>query len=349
MATVNLAGKMIEQLPRPGATPLENACIIIPTYNAGKYWDRLHTALKRQGIDKDQILIVDSSSTDNTPDLIRRSGYRMKKIRSESFRHGATRQMASKIVPWADYLVYFTQDAVPSDDNSIKNLLSAFADPKVGAAYGRQIARDTADPIERHSRLFNYADTSELRTIASRENLGIKAAFFSNSFAAYRRSAFDDVGGFPEDAIVSEEVTVAARMLLAGWKIAYQANAMVNHSHPLTIRKEFSRYFDIGVHHSRERWLLEEFGTARGEGLRYVKSEMQYLRENAPSLIPLAVVRTMGKWLGYQLGLHEGLLPVGLVETISAHPYFWNDRRADAMAKESGVEVTVQTVHAPRH
>ena len=331
------------------ASFLDSACIIIPTYNAGRYWDKLHASLVKQGIQSDQVLVVDSSSTDDTRDRVRKAGYRLKQITNESFRHGATRQMASKIMPWTEFLVYLTQDAVPTQADSIRNLLDAFTDPLVGAAYGRQVPRDAAGPIEAHSRLFNYADTSETRTLESRRSLGIKAAFCSNSFAAYRRKAFDDAGGFPEDSIFAEDVSVAARMLLGGWKIAYRADAIASHSHPLTVRKEFSRYFDIGVNHSREKWLIDEFGTAGGEGLRYVLSEMRYLWKQAPSLIPLAAIRTGGKWLAYQLGRHEALLPRSFVVAISAHPYFWDDHRVTVMPRPSEVEVPVRPAHAPRH
>jgi rhamnosyltransferase len=349
MAKANFVGKMIEKTLPPATSFLDNACIIIPTYNAGRYWDKLHASLLKQGIQSDQVLVVDSSSTDNTRDRVRSAGYRLKQISNESFRHGATRQMASKIMPWTGFLVYLTQDAVPTEANSIKNLLDAFTDPLVGAAYGRQIPRDTAGPIEAHSRLFNYADTSETRTLDSRRSLGIKAAFCSNSFAAYRRTAFDEAGGFPEDSIFAEDVSVAARMLIKGWKIAYRADAIASHSHPLTVRKEFSRYFDIGVNHSREKWLIDEFGTAGGEGMRYVLSEMRFLWKQAPSFIPLAAIRTCGKWLGYQLGRHETLLPRSLVVAISAHPSFWNDHRVSAKSRPTEVEVPTRPAHAPRH
>jgi len=276
-----------------------NTCIIIPTYNAARYWDSLHSALTKQGVESDQVLIIDSSSTDGTAALVRSAGFQLKVIPTESFRHGATRQMAAKMASWADFLVYLTQDALPSDADSIQKLLDAFADPDVGGVYGRQLPRESADPIERHSRLFNYTEVSQVRTSGSRAEMGMKAAFFSNSFAAYRRKALDAVGGFP-NVILSEDCTVAARMLLADWKIVYQADAKVIHSHGLSIRKEFSRYFDIGVHHGQEKWFIEQFGTPQGEGVRFVKSELSFLRKHGYAFIPLALFRTLSKYVAYR-------------------------------------------------
>ena len=323
---------MTEKIYPQSTDVFRKSCIIIPTYNASSYWDRIHAALTEQGVHQDQVFIVDSSSSDNTQDLVRRAGYRLKSIPKETFRHGATRQMAAKSMPWAEVLVFFTQDALSCGESTIENLLSAFKDPKVGAAYGRQIPRGSADPIERHSRLFNYPEISQVRTLASKNEMGIKAAFFSNSFAAYRRTALDLVGGFPANTIVSEEVTVVARMLMSGWKITYQADATVIHSHPLTVSQEFSRYFDIGVHHGREKWLLDEFGTAGGEGLRFVVSELRFLKANAPSFIPLALLRTITKWCGYKLGLHEQYLPLALTEALSGQPDFWRDEQTPVLS-----------------
>jgi rhamnosyltransferase len=62
----------------------------------------------------------------------------------------------------------------------------------------------------------HYPAASEMRALASREQLGIKAVFLSNSLAAYRRSALMAVGGFPKNVISGEDTIVAARLLLAG-------------------------------------------------------------------------------------------------------------------------------------
>lgn len=301
--------------------------IIIPTYNASRHWHALHAGLNAQGIDSSQVIIVDSSSTDNTPELVLQAGYRLITIPKQNFHHGATRQMAAKTMSSFNFLIYLTQDAQLCGEKPIEKLLDAFCDPEVGAAYGRQLPREDADPMERHARLFNYPGISEVRNLDKRRYLGFKTAFFSNSFAAYRRTALEEVGGFPRYAIVSEEVTVAARMLLSGWKIAYQGEATVIHSHPLSFAQEFSRYFDIGVHHSQERWLLNEFGGPGGEGRRFVASQIRYLWRVKPSQIPLAIARNMSKWCGYKLGLHERYLHDSVKRALSAQPNFWHNER----------------------
>ena len=302
--------------------------IVIPTYNASRYWGRLEASFHQQGIAPDQVLVVDSSSTDDTRELVQRSGCRLKKIKAENFRHGATRQMAVEALPWAEILLFLTQDSLPVGDRPIERLLSALDDPRVGAVYGRQLPRPEADPIETHARLFNYPGQSEVRSYQDRQELGMKTILFSNSFAAFRRSALAEAGGFPKDTIVSEEVTVIARMLQLGWKVAYQADATAIHSHPLTLKQEFSRYFDIGVHRGREKWILEDFGSATGQGRAFLLSELMFLRKSRPALIPIAMLRNVSKWCSYQLGLHEHSLPEVLKRSISGQPHFWHNGQA---------------------
>jgi rhamnosyltransferase len=304
---------------------LPRAAIVIPTFNASRYWCELHAGLEAQRVSRDQVLVIDSSSTDNTRDLVRAAGYRLEIIPSASFRHGATRQLAAEHFDDAEFLVYLTQDAFLASPESIETLLSAFKDPLVGAAYGRQLPREQSDSIEYHARRFNYPDRSEVRDFACRERLGIRAAFFSNSFAAYRNSALKEVGGFPCNTIVSEEVSVVAQMLMAGWKSAYQAEAEVVHSHSFSLSQEFARYFDIGVHHYRERHVMDHFGRAEGEGLAFVKSEFRFLWSTDRWSIPRAFLRNLNKWGSYHLGRKERMLPLWFKKALSAQPNFWID------------------------
>lgn len=295
---------------------------IVPTLNAAKDWPQFAPALIGC-IPPEQVLIVDSESTDGTVELARMAGFRVHSVPRSEFNHGATRQLAADLLPDAEILIYLTQDAVLSSPTSLDNLVSPFTDPQVGAACGRQLPRPGAGSIEAHSRHFNYPATSEFRSLESREQLGIKAAFFSNSLSAYRRSALVSVGGFQTNVIFGEDTLLAARLLIAGYKIAYVAEACAYHSHAYSPIQEFKRHFDIGAMHSRERWLLDEFGHATGEGKRFVFSELNYLRRRNPLLIPAALVRTGIKFLGYRLGRIEDQLTPGIKRSLSMHPKFW--------------------------
>ena len=218
-------------------------CVILPTLNAAADWDHLTASLLR-AVRPDQVLVIDSESTDGTGKLAAGLGFRMITQPRSTFNHGATRQLGAELCPDAEILVYLTQDAILADESSIPTLLLDFEDAAVGAAYGRQLPRPAAKPIEAHARLFNYPNLSQKRTLSSRKQLGIRAAFLSNSFAAYRRTALMEVGGFPSSVIFGEDMVTAARMLLAGYTISYCAEATVYHSHGYSCLQEFRRSFD---------------------------------------------------------------------------------------------------------
>jgi rhamnosyltransferase len=303
---------------------LGKVALIIPTYEAARYWAALSEGIRSQSLVPDRVIVIDSSSSDGTAELARSDGFEVVAISPQDFNHGGTRQMGADYAGEAEILIYLTQDAVPFGRDAFANLVSTFADAEIGAAYGRQLPREKASAIEAHARHFSYPATSRLRSWESRRTLGFKSIFFSNSFGAYRRSALMSVGGFSPDVIFGEDTLVVARMHRAGWKTAYVAEAMARHSHAYSIAEEFRRYFDIGVLHARENWLVEQFGSASGEGRRFVVSEMKHLAKNAPHLLPSAAMRTFAKYLGYKVGRSESGIAPRLKYHLGLNRQYWS-------------------------
>ena len=302
----------------------ERVAVIIPTFNAARYWPALSRGILAQSLKADRLVVIDSSSRDGTAAMARRDGFEVVEIAPSEFNHGGTRQMGADHAADAGILIYLTQDAAPDGPEAFANLVRAFADAEIGAAYGRQLPRLDAGPIEAHSRLFSYSENSTVRSWESRKSMGFKSIFFSNAFGAYRREALTSVGGFSPDVIFGEDTLVVARMHRAGWKTAYVADAMVRHSHDYTVADEFRRYFDIGVLHSRESWLTEQFGSVSGEGRRFVMSELKYLLSHGPHHMLSAVARTIAKYAGYKVGRRESRIAPGLKYHLGLNRQFWS-------------------------
>lgn len=298
--------------------------LIVPTLNAGEYWDKWIDSVTCQSLKPLYVQVIDSCSSDETVNKSIKAGFNVKTISRREFNHGATRQSAVDELKQFDILIFLTQDAILKNLSSLEEIIKPFSnDDRIGVTYGRQLPRSGAGLIESHARYFNYSDVSEVRSFKDSASLGIKAAFTSNSFAAYRKTALLEVGGFPFNTIVSEDMFVAAKMLEKNWKIAYCADAQVYHSHCYTVFQEFQRYFDIGVFNARERWLRQEFGEAESEGYRFVLSEFKFLLKNNSLLIPLALLRTIFKFLGYKLGLSECRIPVPVKRALSMQKTYW--------------------------
>ncbi len=291
--------------------------LIVPTLNAGSEWIGWLDAFDDQSCKPDKLLVIDSSSTDKTVSLAKGYGFTVDIIRRHEFDHGGTRQNGLSFLDGVDVAVFLTQDAVLSDVDSICKIIEPFHDSRVAAVCGRQLPRKEATPIEAHARLYNYSSESFNRSIKDVDQFGLKTAFISNSFSAYRISALNEVGGFPENVIFGEDMYVAAKLLKAGYKIAYAADACVYHSHDYSFWQEFKRYFDMGVFHSHEPWIRQDFGGAEGEGVKFVVSESKYLLKHAFWRVPEGLLRTLLRYTGFRLGLMEKRLPLWLKRVLA--------------------------------
>jgi rhamnosyltransferase len=272
-----------------------------------------------------RLVIIDSGSTDGTLDLINEETCDLIQIDKKDFDHGGTRQMAAETFPDADIFVFLTQDAILAEPDAISSMVHSFTEnQELGLVYGRQLPHKNAKVLETHARLFNYPSESKVRSLEDADRYGIRTISCSNSFAAYRKTAFFEVNGFPIGSILGEDVLIAGKMLLNGWKLAYLSHSKIYHSHDYSAIEEFKRYFDIGVFHINNRWIFEKFGRAESEGFKYLKSELTYTLKHNPLLIPKCLIATGAKLAGYKLGLHYRSLPLGLSKSLSMTKAYWS-------------------------
>jgi rhamnosyltransferase len=301
-----------------------NVSVIIPTYNAESYLSALLPALKNQTLNF-ELIIIDSTSTDNTLTLVKPYAHKIISIPKNKFDHGGTRTQAT-IEASGDILIFLTQDTLPIKKNTLEVLVNCFNNPEVVGAYGRQIAYKNTNLFGTHLRIFNYPKKSYIRSIKDKSKNGMKTPFLSDSFSAYRKSTMKEVNYFKDGLIVGEDVHIGAKLLLKGHSIAYVSEAQVTHSHSYSPIQEFQRYFDIGVFHTKESWILDTFGKVEGEGLKYIKSEFSYLlKQYAYFRIPEFFIRNGLKYLGYKLGNKYRSLPKKLIKQISMHNTWWDN------------------------
>ena len=300
-----------------------NISLLIPTLNAGAVWQEILQSVNNQKVKLKRKIIIDSGSSDDTVAIARQFGFTVIEIDKSEFNHGKTRQQLVDLSTDTDICVFLTQDAILASPDSIANLVSVFDDSEIGIAYGRQLPHKNARILESHARMYNYPDQSHVRSFMDKDAFGFKVFFCSNSFAAYRRSTLSAVGGFPSDSIMGEDAIVAAKMLMAGFKKAYVANAAVYHSHSYTLNEEFKRYFDTRVFHEQNEWIVQNYGKPIGEGLSFMKSELRYVLKNSPTTIFKSIASLGAKWLGYKSGGLYKKLPVSVLRKVSMHKHHW--------------------------
>ena len=264
-----------------------------------------------------EIIVIDSSSSDNTARGASSLNVRVMSVEKKEFNHGRTRNLAARNGA-GDILVFLTQDALPVRPDCIERLVQPLDDRQIAASYGRHIPRGDARPTEKFARHFNYPPTPSLKSGEDISRLGIKAFFFSNVCSAVRRKEFNDVGGFPEDLIMFEDMLLAARVLQSGYRIAYVPGAEVVHSHDYGWQEQFRRYAAAGASFARNPWFLEH-ADARGEGLNLLKQEVAYfLKQGMYYWGAYAIVEALFKFCGYRYGLKTAGLPTG-TKAITPH------------------------------
>lgn len=302
--------------------------VIIPTLNAARCLPELFNAIQLQAAAADEILIIDSSSDDQTFQIAKDHSATVITIQRNEYDHGRTRTLAAKQAS-GDILIFMTQDALPVNADSFFGLIETLqSNADIAAVFGRQIPVSDASPFAGHLRCFNYPDTPYVYSFEDRKRYGLRTAFLSNSFAAYRKQDLAAIGYFKEGLIYGEDMHAAARLLAAGKKIAYSTQAKVFHSHNYSVFDEFRRYFDMGIFHAEEPWLLETFGKPGRLGYDFLKSECAYLSNRRQyHLILVSFLRSAMKFAGYKFGKIHRFLPWHLKRRITSNPAWIEQNR----------------------
>jgi rhamnosyltransferase len=245
-------------------------------------------------------------------------------ISAKEFDHGRTRAKAVQYSK-SDIFVCMTQDAVPCDNMLIQRLSEAvLLNEKVAVAYARQLPMSNCRDIEKYTRNFNYPDDSRIKSIEDKPVLGIKTYFCSNVCAAYNREIYEELGGFVKKAIFNEDMIFAGHAVNAGYRIAYEANARVCHSHNYSCMQQFRRNFDLGVSQTQHPEVFKSV-SSENEGVKLVKKTAAYLSKiNKKKLIPYLFISSGFKFVGYQLGKRYESLPEGVTVWCSSNKSYWS-------------------------
>ena len=253
--------------------------VIIPTLNGESTLEDLLKGLRNQTYPINEIVIVDSQSTDNTKEIVNKyEPIRVININRQDFDHGRTRDFALRTCN-TEYVVFMTQDACPLDEFLIEELVKPLENPDIVISTARQIPREDASSMERFVRFYNYPDCSTIRSADDIDVLGIKTFFFSDVCAAYKRDIYEKLGGFEYPLKTNEDMFFAAKVINAGYKIAYVAEAKVIHSHNYSLKQQYNRNYIQGFEIEKHKALLSNV-KQEAEGFLLVREVSKELIKN---------------------------------------------------------------------
>ena len=242
--------------------------IICPLYNASKYIDLLHNSLlkqKRVNINKFRYVLTDSN--DDTEKYLKENDINYRKIKKEDFSHSLVREKEA-LESNADVVVFITQDVVIEDELWLYNLVKDIDDKNIVATYSRQISK--FNNIEKYTREANYPDKDVIKSKEDIDKYGLKTFFFSDAASAINTKIFKKLDGYDNNNLpISEDMYIAYKIIMNGYKIKYCSNSIVYHSHKFTIKELYSRYKLTGRFFKDNNY-LDQYGTT-GSGASLAK------------------------------------------------------------------------------
>lgn len=299
---------------------------VIPVYHPGKEFPELLKRLSSQSRSLNKIILMNTGEAPWKETI--ETEYPLCEVhllKKEEFDHGGTRHWAAELSD-ADYLLFLTQDAMPSDDRMVENLFNMFSkDEKIKAVYGRQLPNENCREIEKYTRSFNYPENSKIKSKEDLETMGIKTFFCSNVCAMYEKETYDRLGGFTRRTIFNEDMIYAGGLIKKGYKVAYAAEAKVIHSHNYNAREQFHRNFDLAVSQVDHPEIFAGIRSEK-EGIKLVLGTAKHLLKiGKPWLLIPLVTTSAGKILGYKFGQNYRRLSKSFILKCTMNQSYWRN------------------------
>jgi rhamnosyltransferase len=284
---------------------MDNVAVVIRTRDEAESLPATIDMVMAQSRTAEEIIVVDSGSTDGTVEMVRSiDRIRLIEIEPSSFSYGGSLNKGFSSTS-CEFVVCLSAHARPVHGRWLEELIRPTADPRVVGVYGRQVAQPDAYPFVRRDLEAYYSEHPRVQTVASDH-------VFSNANSLVRRDAWMDVQ-FDEGLTYCEDQLWARTMILAGASIAYAPQASVFHSHNEGLREVSAR-----CRREELAWrMLGEAGvrnirSSLNEVRRTVSADYHFLRESkyglrwfAHSLLYRAA-QSLGRWRAHRHPLPGG-------------------------------------------
>lgn len=223
--------------------------VIIVNYNGGDLLRECLESVRSQTLRDLEVIVVDNSSRDGSPDEVRRAypDVRLIALRENTGFAGGNR--AGYREAQGTYLLLLNNDVV-LDKSCLENLLLAMEEhPDAGICaskiirHGEEVIDSAGDGFSTGLKGFNHG-----RGLSpDRYDTGDYIFGACAGAALYRRSMIEEIGFFDEDFfLIYEDTDLNLRAQLAGWRTWYVPSAIVHHR----VRSSIGKMSDTAVFYS---------------------------------------------------------------------------------------------------
>ncbi len=213
---------------------IPKASVIVRTKNCSEIIGQTLKALFSQHFNDFELIVVDSGSTDETLNIVGEFPCTIVRMDPDDYLSGRSLNLGASHAR-AGLLVFQNSDTVPLSPDALGNLVAAFEDPDVDAAFGRQVPRPDAWSWVRLEVGSAFPDAAETPPWIP----------FAAPFAAMRKRAWEDHPFF-EGAWGSEDTEWGYWARDNGRRVRYVKESVVMHSHNHNLRQLYGRLFTEG-------------------------------------------------------------------------------------------------------
>lgn len=196
------------------------ASIIIITKDQRRFLKRSLPMIFSQTIKKPEVILVDSSMSENNQNLFKKYRVKYLKIQSENFNYASAFNKGASLAT-GKFLVRLSGDAIPKDKFWLENLLHNFKDKKVGGVYSRWANDLHANFFDR---CLNFLSMRKQRLVFT------KAPNWNGASGALRKELWQK-HPFNESLDFCEDWYWSMQIQADGFTIAYEPTSIVYHSH----------------------------------------------------------------------------------------------------------------------
>lgn len=293
--------------------------IILLTLNAGERFKHLLKSIYDQSYKDYEVILIDSCSTDNTIEYAKKYPINILIIDKKEFGHGKTRNLGAQIAK-GEYVIYLTQDAIPTNNMWLENLIKSFDNPEVAGTYSRQIPNKEASSIDK----FNYDEDYPCTNRVINKMNGTKYnVIFSDVSSAVRRSVLLN-NPYPENIIVSEDLGWAIDVITKGYQIVYSSESKVHHSHAYSLTQIFRVTFDQGVSFNQIFTKKGDKHLMKNNKKRVLRKYKYLFHSRSIKSIPYALTIDLLKLSAIRLGSMHASIPKSILRKLSNTPNYWS-------------------------
>ncbi len=307
---------------------------ILPTKNVEKYIGPLLDSIFFQEYDGEIEVVLLDSSDDRTPEIARQFPIKYVWLDPADYNYGKTRNDGAAMTD-GEFLVFLSTDVEITDNKWLSRLTRHFADPQVAGVFGRQVPRESSPPMEQFLIRHTYPAESDVLELENGKLRRRKTpVIYSHVNAVKRRSVWEQIK-IPE-MLKGDDQQWAKMAMVSGYKIVYDAEAAVYHSHTYSLKGVFREYFDTGasftvVHH--DDVVAYPIKAFIADGMNYVVGEYKFMLRNGYwRWIPYATVYNMMKFLGISLGAQQKHMPLWMKRALCKKKNHWD--QYDGVIKE---------------